>query len=223
MAAYFARTSAVLPQHILPSGQGPLTQAGPDFAKMWGATGYTSLNISSASWRISHWARLQQRRWKKVLQAAGVHGDHHLGLAGVGQHKAGVLIGLLAGLGAGCLFRHALGHQAGGVALFQLVGKVKVAFGVLVHALKESRLCLRDGFDLRRHHIAEIVQAHIALALHAEGCDAVAGDLGQQGTADPLDAKGEAGVLDGAGVAQVAEHGQELCRLFPRSGRPAGR
>jgi len=151
---------------------------------------------------------------EEVLQAAGVHGDHHLGLAGVGQHKAGVLIGLLAGLGAGCLFRHALGHQAGGVALFQLVGKVKVAFGVLVHALKESRLCLRDGLDLRRHHIAEIVQAHIALALHAEGCDAVAGDLGQQGTADPLDAKGEAGVLDGAGVAQVAEHGQELCRLF---------
>ena len=39
MASYFARTSAVLPQHILPSGQGPLTQAGPALAKIWGATG----------------------------------------------------------------------------------------------------------------------------------------------------------------------------------------
>ena len=38
-AAYFARTSAVFPQHIFPSGQGPLTQAGPALAKIWGATG----------------------------------------------------------------------------------------------------------------------------------------------------------------------------------------
>ena len=42
----------------------------------------------------------------------------------------------------------------------------------------------------------------------------MAGDLGQQGTADPLDAKGEAGVLNGAGMAQVAEHGQELGRFL---------
>ena len=50
------------------SGQGPDTQAGPDFAKICGATGYTSSNIFSASSRISHWARLQQRRWKKFCR-----------------------------------------------------------------------------------------------------------------------------------------------------------
>ena len=50
-----------------------------------------------------------------------------LGLAGVGQYKAGILVGLLAGLGAGLLFRHSLSHQAGGVAFFQFVGKVEVA------------------------------------------------------------------------------------------------
>ena len=38
-AAYRARTSAVRPQHILPSGQGPDTQAGPAVRKRWGATG----------------------------------------------------------------------------------------------------------------------------------------------------------------------------------------
>ena len=94
------------------------------------------------------------------------------------------------------------------------MGKVEVTLGVLVHALDKSRLCFRDGFDLRRHHIAEVVQTHIALALHAEGRDAMACDLGKQGAADPLDAKGEAGMLDGAGVAEVAKHSQELCGLF---------
>ena len=38
-AAYCARTSAALPQHILPSGQGPETHAGPAVRKRWGATG----------------------------------------------------------------------------------------------------------------------------------------------------------------------------------------
>ena len=52
------------------------------------------------------------------------------------------------------------------------------------------------------------------LTLDAEGRDAVTGDLGQQGTADALDAEGEACVLDGAGVAQIAEHGQEAGSLF---------
>ena len=137
---HILRTSAVFPQHFFSSGQGRDTQAGPDFAKICGATGYTSSNIFSASSRISHWARLQQRRWKKVLQAAGIHGDHHLGLAGVGQYKAGILVGLLAGLGAGLLFRHSLSHQAGGVAFFQLVGKVEVVLCVLFHAGKESPL-----------------------------------------------------------------------------------
>jgi len=67
-AAYWARTSVVRPQHILPSGQGPHRQTGPALAKIWGATGYTSVNIFSASSRISHWARLQQRSWKKFIR-----------------------------------------------------------------------------------------------------------------------------------------------------------
>ena len=98
--------------------------------------------------------------------------------------------------------------------LLQLMGKVEVAPRILLHTGKESRLCFRDSLDLRGRHIAEIIQTHIALALHAEGRDAVPGDLSKQGAADPLDAKGKAGVLDGAGMAKVAEHSQELCRLF---------
>ena len=98
--------------------------------------------------------------------------------------------------------------------LLQLMGKVEVAFCILFHAGKESGFCFRDGFDLRGRHIAEIIQTHIALALHAEGRNAVPGDLGKQGAADPLDAKGEAGVLDGAGMTKVTEHGQEFCSFF---------
>ena len=94
------------------------------------------------------------------------------------------------------------------------MGKVKITLGVLFHAGKESGFCFRDGFDLRGRHIAEIIQTHIALALHAEGRNAVPGDLGKQGAADSLDAKGKAGVLDGTGMAKVAEHGQEFCSFF---------
>ena len=151
---------------------------------------------------------------EEVLQAAGVHGHHHLGLAGVGQHEAGVLVGLLGSLGPGLLFGQTFGHQAGGVAVFQLLHEVEVAPGVLVHALDERRLCLGDGLDLGRDDVAEIVQTDVPLTLDAEGRDAVAGDLGQQGTADALDAEGEACVLDGAGVAQIAEHGQEAGSFF---------
>ena len=98
--------------------------------------------------------------------------------------------------------------------LLQLMGKVEITLGVLLHAGEESRLCFRDGFDLRGRHIVEIIQTHIALALHAEGRDAVPGDLGKQSAADPLDAKGEAGMLDGACVTKVTEHGQEFCSFF---------
>ena len=94
------------------------------------------------------------------------------------------------------------------------MSEVKITLGVLFHAGKESGFCFWDGFDLRGRHIAEIIQTHIALALHTEGRDAVPGDLGKQGAADPLDAKGEAGVLDGACVTKVTEHGQEFCSFF---------
>ena len=98
--------------------------------------------------------------------------------------------------------------------LLQLMSEVKITLGVLFHAGKESGFCFRDGFDLRGRHIAEIIQTHIALALHTEGRNAVPGDLGKQGAADPLDAKGKAGVLDGACVTKVTEHGQKFCSFF---------
>ena len=151
---------------------------------------------------------------EKVLQAAGIHGHDHLRLAGVRQDEAGVLIGLLGGLGTRLFFGHSLGHQAGGVPLLQLPGKIEIAFCVLVHALDKSSLCLGDGLDLGRDHIAEVVQPNIPLALDAERRDPVPGDLRQQGAADALDAKGEAGVLDGAGMTQIAEHIQKPGCLF---------
>ena len=135
---------------------------------------------------------------EEVLQAAGVHRHYHFRLAGVGQHKAGVLVGLLGGLSAGLLLRHSLGHEAGGVAVLQLLHEIKIPLGVLVHTLDERCLCLGDGLDLGRDDIAEIVQPDIPLALDAERRNAVPGDLCQQGAADSLNAKGKAGVLNGA-------------------------
>ena len=151
---------------------------------------------------------------EEILQTAGVHGHDHLRLAGVGQHEAGILVGLFGGLGAGLLFGHPLRHQAGSVAVLQLFCKVQVALRILIHALKKGCLCLRDGLDLRRDDIVEVVQPDIPLALDTEGCDAVPGDLSQQGAAHTLNAKGEAGMFNGAGMAQVAEHGQELGRFL---------
>ena len=98
--------------------------------------------------------------------------------------------------------------------LLQLMGKIKIALSILLHTGKEGCLCFRYSLDLRGRHIAEIIQTHIALALHAEGRDAMPGDLGKQGAADPFDTKGEAGVLDGAGMTKITEHGQEFCSFF---------
>ena len=100
------------------------------------------------------------------------------------------------------------------MALLQLFHEVEVARRILVHAGEKGFLRFGDGLDLRRDDITKVVQPDIALALHTERCDAVAGDLGQQGAADALDAKGEAGMFYGAGVAKVAEHGQEAGRLL---------
>ena len=100
------------------------------------------------------------------------------------------------------------------MAVLQLFCKIQVALRILIHALKKGCLCLRDGPDLRRDDIVEVVQPDIPLALDTEGCDAVPGDLGQQGAAHTLNAKGEAGMFNGAGMAQIAEHGQELRGLF---------
>lgn len=59
------RTSFILPQLILPSGQAPNKHAGPQFLNKCGATSRHCLSICSATSLISHCARLQQRCAKK--------------------------------------------------------------------------------------------------------------------------------------------------------------
>ncbi len=73
---------------------------------------------------------------------------------------------------------------------------------------------LRDSLDLRRNDIAEIVQPDIALALDAEAADAVARYLCQKGAGYALNAKGEACMLDWAGMAEIRQLLQEGRRLF---------
>ena len=70
---------------------------------------------------------------EEILQAAAVHRHDHLGLTGIGQHKARILIGLLGGLGAGGLFRKTLGHKACRVGILQCTDKRKILFCILVH------------------------------------------------------------------------------------------
>ena len=161
-AAYFSRTSACLPQHMRPSGQGPVRQRGPAAAKICGASGSTSLSISSATARISHWARLQQRRLKKFCRLRAVHRHDHLGLAGVGQHKAGVLDGLLGGLAAVRPSPPCPGPRTWRCAASsRRVGQSVV--GILLRRRSstsdELGLGFGDGLDLRRDDIAEMLRA----------------------------------------------------------------
>ena len=70
--------------------------------------------------------------------------------------------------------------------------------------------------DLRRGNKGEgpLLDLHIALGLDAVGGQPVAGDLGQERAGDPLDGKGEVGVLDGALVPDLGEHLQKALGLF---------
>ena len=151
---------------------------------------------------------------EKVVQAAAVHGHYHFCLAGVGQYKAGVLVCHFAGFGAGGLFRHALLHQGVGMLFFQCFDQLQVVFGIGVHCINKSRFGRRVSLNFRGNHITEIFQPHIALALHTETCNAVAGDLCQKGAGNALDAKGKAGMFNGAGVAEVIQLLQKGCGLF---------
>ena len=65
-AAWYSFTVGSRPQLILPSVQMPrATQFGPAFSNSTGATLRHSASMRQASSRISHWARVQQRRLKK--------------------------------------------------------------------------------------------------------------------------------------------------------------
>ena len=100
--------------------------------------------------------------------------------------------------------------------VFQRVDKLQILARIVIHRGNELCLCLRDCLNLRRDDIAEVLQADIALALHAEAGQTVAGDLRQEGAGNTLNAKGEAGVLNGAGVANIVQALQEGLRLFRR-------
>lgn len=63
---------------------------------------------------------------EEVLQTAAVHCHDHFRLAGVGQHKTGVLVGLLACLGTGGFLVQTLSHQAGGMGVFQRLDQFQV-------------------------------------------------------------------------------------------------
>ncbi|MPN63823.1 hypothetical protein SDC9_211589 [bioreactor metagenome] len=67
-----------------------------------------------------------------------------------------------------------------------------------------------QSLDGGRHHIAKAVFiADVALALDAEAGDPVAGDLGQQRPADPLQQEGKARMLQHALMAHFHEFAQK--------------
>ena len=91
---------------------------------------------------------------------------------------------------------------------FQILG------GILVHGLHELRLCFGDFLNFRRDHVAEVLQTHIALALHAERGNAVPCHLCKKRAGYPFNAKGKAGMLNGAGMAKIRELLQKRGGLF---------
>ena len=123
---------------------------------------------------------------------------------------------MLAGLGPGGLFVQALGHQPAGVGLFQRLHQFQIFSGIGVHRLHELRLCLRNGFNLRRNDIPKILQTHITLALDAEAGNAMPRDLRQESAGNALNPEGKAGMLNGAGMPQVRQFLQKSRRLFRR-------
>ena len=91
------------------------------------------------------------------------------------------------------------------MSIFERLHQLKILLRVVVHRRNELGSGLRDGLDLRRDDVAEILQPHVALALHAEAADAVARHLRQERAGHALDAERKAGVLDRAGVADVVQ------------------
>ena len=97
---------------------------------------------------------------------------------------------------------------------FQCFDQLQVVFGIGVHCINKSRFGRRVSLNFRGNHITEIFQPHIALALNTETCNAVTGDLCQKGAGNALNAKGKAGMFNGAGVAEVIQLLQKGCGLF---------
>ena len=102
------------------------------------------------------------------------------------------------------------------MGIFERLHQLKILLRVVVHRRNELGSGLGDGLDLRRDDVAEILQPHVALALHAKAADAVARHLRQERAGHALDAERKAGVLDRAGVADVVQPLQKRLGLFGR-------
>ena len=96
----------------------------------------------------------------------------------------------------------------------QQLGYFLVVGNALLHRQLKFLPRLRHLGDLRRHHHLKVILPHIPLALHAEGRNAVPGDLCQQGTAHALNTEGKNRVLYGALVAQARQHLHKFPGLF---------
>ena len=124
-----------------------------------------------------------------MAEFAGVHGEQNAGFAGVGQNEARVL-----------------------VALFARCAKTLLPAFVPALHLRHLGFVLGDGvltqsLNGRGDDVAKTVGvAYIALALNAEGGNAVAGELGQQHAAHALGKEGEGNVLQNA----FMPHGHDL-------------
>jgi hypothetical protein len=87
---------------------------------------------------------------------------------------------------------------------------------IFLHGLQKLFLCFGNRLDLRRQDKGKGILPNIPLALDAEGGKPVPGDLRQKRPGHPFDAKGEAGVLDGAFMADGGKVIQKGRNLFLR-------
>ena len=134
-----------------------------------------------------------------MQQFTGIHGYDQAGLAGIGQHKARVLI-----------------------AAFPL--RAQLLLPLRIPCLHLAHLCIvaRGSFLAQRlnggrHDIVKILgQGNIALALHAEGGDAVTRQLRQQRAADTLNRKGKGGVLQHRHMAGLHDSFQKCALILGR-------
>ena len=92
----------------------------------------------------------------------------------------------------------------------------------LLHSADVLLFRLGNRGDLRGQHVFKLPLRHVPLALHAERGDAMAGQLGQQRPGHALHAKGEAGVLNRAFVADLRQHIHEGVGLFFGESLPHG-
>ena len=85
---------------------------------------------------------------------------------------------------------------------------------VFFHGLQKFIGRFRNRPNRWRHHKFKRLFAHIPLALHAEGSNTVTGDLRQQRTRYPLNAKRKHGMFNGTFMPNLREHFHKRSRFF---------